>query len=102
MVLHFSLPCSREKYIQKFLLASLNTLTIIIIQKIVPKASSEFMFRLSFSLSDFIQCVHVMAGFRNNFQDHRRLAEKRVIGGYQKAGTSFLKRVTGRIFTISK
>jgi hypothetical protein len=23
-------------------------------------------------------------------------------GGYQKAGTSFLKRVTGRIFTISE
>jgi hypothetical protein len=26
----------------------------------------------------------------------------RVIGGYRKAGTSFLKRVTGRIFTLSK
>jgi hypothetical protein len=37
-----------------------------------------------------------MAGFRKNFQDHRWLAEKRVIGGYQKAGTSFLKRVTGK------
>jgi hypothetical protein len=45
---------------------------------------------------------NVFAGFRNNFQDYRRLAEKRVIGGCQKAGTSFLKRVTGRIFTISK
>jgi hypothetical protein len=54
------------------------------------------MFRLSFSLNDFIQCVHVMAGYRKNFQDHRWLAEKRVIGGYQKAGTSFLKRVAGK------
>jgi hypothetical protein len=41
-----------------------------------------------------------MAGFRNNFQVHRRLTEKRVIGCYQKGGTSFLQWVTGRIFTL--
>ncbi len=29
-------------------------------------------------------------------------SEKLLSGGYQKAGTSFLERVTGRNFTISK
>jgi hypothetical protein len=40
--------------------------------------------------------------FLLSHQDHKRLAEKRVLGNYQKAGTSILKRVTGGIFTISK
>jgi hypothetical protein len=73
----------------KFLLASLKTVLL----KIVPKAASNFCsgFPLLSSVN-FFQCIFI-AGFRNNFRD---------TGGYQKAGTSSLKRVTGRIFTICK
>jgi hypothetical protein len=54
-----------------------------------------------FSLVDFFQCTFI-AGFRNNVQDHRRVQGTafRDTGGYQKAGTSSLKRVTGRNFTL--
>ncbi len=47
----------------------------------------------------------MLGGFQNNFLDHRQLPSKQLseskvaIG---KAGTSFLKRVTGIIFTINK
>jgi hypothetical protein len=44
-----------------------------------------------------------MASFRDNFKDHRGLLEPtfRVTGGFRKAGTSFLKRVTDKgILTI--
>ncbi len=62
----------------KFLLTSLETLTPIL--KIVPKAASEFLFRLSFSLvggfSQVYSTIHVIAGFRNNFQVDRRLPEQ--------------------------
>ncbi len=55
------------------------------------------------SVPDFLLCrkyrsfafvpLHVTAGFRNNFQDHRQLPSwttLRVTGGCLKAGTSFL------------
>jgi hypothetical protein len=42
-----------------------------------------------------------MAGFRNNFRSHGAFETTfRVTGGYQKAGTSFLKMVTGRILEL--
>ncbi len=48
--------------------------------------------------------VHFIGGFQNNLQDHRRISEQlfRSIGGYQKTGRSSLKRVSIRIFRISK
>jgi hypothetical protein len=47
--------------------------------------------------------VHFIAGFRNDFQNHWRLAEQlfRASGGYQKVGTSSLKSVSVRIFRLS-
>ncbi len=63
-------------------------------------------------MRDFLYSVNVMGDFRNNFQDHRRLSEQllesqafgtafRVTIGYLKAGISFMKRITGRLFIIS-
>jgi hypothetical protein len=68
----------------KFLIAPLKTLTLI--GRFFP-----------------VQCTFI-DGFRNNFQDHSRVSEQlfRNTGGYQKAGTSSQKRVTGRNFTIGK
>jgi hypothetical protein len=67
----------------------------------------KFLFRLSFALAGRFFPVYI-------FQDHRRVTEQfsesqagygttfRDIGGYQKAGTSSLKKVTGMNVTISK
>jgi hypothetical protein len=53
------------------MIASLKTLIIL---QVVPKAASELLFRLSFAGHWLIfSSVHVVAGFRNNFQNHRRL-----------------------------
>jgi hypothetical protein len=52
------------------------------------------------SLVNFLLCSF-KDGFRNNIQDHRGLSEQ-FLDRRQKAGTSFLKMVSGRIFTISK
>jgi hypothetical protein len=83
----------------EFLLHSLKTLTQIL--KIVPKAASEFLFRLSFSLaggfSQVYVTVHVIAGFRKDFQVDRRLPEQ-LLASQAAIGTSFPKRVTvGRV-----
>ncbi len=51
----------------------------LLILKIVPKATSEFLCRLPFSvIGGFspVYTVHVIAGFWNHFQDHSRLSEK--------------------------
>jgi hypothetical protein len=72
----------KEKIIVKFLLATLKTLTN------SKDCSSP-------SLAIF-SSIHDIAGFRNTFQIHRRLS--RVTGGFLKVKTSFLKKVTGRIF----
>jgi hypothetical protein len=70
-----------------FLLASLKTHTN-------SKKFSESLL----SLVNFFQCTFI-ASFRNNFQDHSRDTEQflETKGGYQKAGTSSLKGVTGVI-----
>ncbi len=53
--------------------ASLKTLTN---SKSCSKSRIKFLFRLSLlSLVDFLQCTF-MAGFRNNFQEHRRISEQ--------------------------
>jgi hypothetical protein len=58
----------------KFLLASLKTLPDY--EKIVPKAASNFCSGFPLlSLVNFFQCTFI-AGFRNNFQDHRRVTEQ--------------------------
>jgi hypothetical protein len=67
-------------------------------------------FRISFWFFFCSWVLIIIAGFRNNFQDHRRLSEQfsgsqaafgtifRVKDGNLKAGTNFLKRTIGRIF----
>jgi hypothetical protein len=83
----------------KFLLASLKTLTN---SKSCSESRNKFLYRLSFALIGHLVYIHSrlseqfsesQAGFVTTFQG---------TGGYQKAGTSSLKRVTGRHFTISK
>ncbi len=48
--------------------------------------------------------MHIMGGLRNNFQNHIRVTEHgfTVTGGFLNAERSSLKRVTIRIFKISK
>ncbi len=77
----------------KILLPSLKTLLIL---KVVPKAASNFCSGFPMlSFVHFFLCI-VIAGFRSNFQNHSRVSEQlfKGTGGYQKAGTSSLKRVT--------
>jgi len=80
--------------------ASLKQLLIL---KNAPRAASEFLFRLTSAVIGQFSPI-VIAGFRNNFQNHRRpiRAIYLIADGCLKAGTSFLKRVTGRNFRISK
>jgi hypothetical protein len=85
----------------KFLLASLKTLTN---SKSCSESRIKFLFMLSFALIGQFSLVYIhfrlseqfsesQAGFGTTFKG---------TGGYQKAGTSSLKRFTGRNFTISK
>jgi hypothetical protein len=90
----------QEKNNNKVSLASLKTLAN---SKINPESRIKFLFRLSFVLIGRLSPAYM----------HNRLSEQfsgsqaafgttfRVTGGYRKAGTSSLKRATGRIFTIS-
>ncbi len=83
------------------MLASLKHL---LIQKIVPITAVNFCSELPSLLWVTFYSVHctLMAGFRNNFQNHHSAfgATFRVTGSYWKAGTGFLKSVTGRILKI--
>ncbi len=72
----------------KFLIASLKTLTS---YKNCSVSRIQFLFRFSFTLIG--QFSGSQAGYGTTFRDK---------GGYQKAGKSSLKRVTGMKFTISK
>ncbi len=78
----------------KFLLASLKTL----IASLIKFFCSCFP---PLSLVEFFQCTF-MSGFRNNFQNHRRLSEQllesQAAFGKPEQATY---RITGRIFTIS-
>ncbi len=79
----------------KVLLASLRTFTN---SKSYSERRIKFLFRLPFAvIGQFSSDIHSrlseqfsesQAGFRTTFKDK---------GGYQKGGTSSLKRVTGRV-----
>jgi hypothetical protein len=73
--------------------------------KVVPKAASKFCSSIP-SLSDSHGSMFssVLSWIAFNFQDHQRLRECILLSqaAIGKAGTSFLKRVSGRIFTIGK
>ncbi len=71
--LHCLVPSSREKNLMKLLLAFLKTLTT---SKNFSESRITFLFGLPLrSLVDFFQCTFI-AGFRNNFQDHRRVLKQ--------------------------
>jgi hypothetical protein len=73
------------------------------ISKRVLKAASELLFRLSVSVIGPFLLVHFIASFQNDVQNHRRpeqLLDFRVRDSCLKAGTSFFKRASGRIFRI--
>ncbi len=73
-----------------------------LILNIVPKAASEFLFQLSFAVTGRLSLVQYMAFGTISEQFSESQADLgtlfRVTGGFLKAGKSFLKRVTGRIF----
>jgi hypothetical protein len=73
--------------------------------KVVLKAASEFLFLLSFAtISQFsLVCSACHSQLTEKFfvSQAAFTATFRVTGGYIKAGTSLLKRITGRIFRIS-
>ncbi len=81
----------------KFLLFSLKIL------KVVPKAAS-FLFRLSFALIGQFILVYMHSWLSEIFSESQADfgTTFKGTGGYQKAGTSSLKRFTGRNLTISK
>jgi hypothetical protein len=86
----------------RFLLASLNTLTN---SKVVPKAASKFCSGFPLlSLINFFECRYIHSRLSEQFSESQAGFGKTIkgTGGYQKAGTSSLKRVSGRNFTISK
>jgi hypothetical protein len=102
MIFKFLAYLVREKNKYKFLLAFLKKLTN---SNNCTERCIKFLFRLSFAvlgLFSFVYTVHswqafrtifiITAVFQNNF---------RVAGGYLKDGTTSMKGVTGRIFTIS-
>jgi hypothetical protein len=80
-------------------------LTTLIDYKIVPKASSISIpaFLFSHWLIFSMQCTF-MGRLSEHFSgSHAAFGSTfRVTGGYQKAGTNFLKWVTGKIFTTSE
>ncbi len=78
--------------------------TYLLILKIAPEVASNLCSGFpSLSLVDFLQCI-VMAASEQFISRSKAAFETtfRVTGGYSKAGTNFLKRITGRIFTDNK
>ncbi len=77
--LNFKGALLKRKINVKFLLASLKTIT----NSKRPKDATKFLFRLSFSVigrfySLYLQSlyIHVISGFRKNFQDKRQFLEQ--------------------------
>jgi hypothetical protein len=85
----------------KILLASLKTFTI---SKNCSVNRINFLFRLSFALIGRFFPVYIHSRLSEQFSGSQAGYGKtfRDTGGYQKAGTSSLNRVTGRNFTIIK
>ncbi len=83
----------------RFLLATLKTLTNS--KKLFWKAALNFC---PVSLVDFSSVLYIHSRLSEQFSWSRAgyLTTFGDTGGYQKAGTSSLKRVTGRNFTISR
>ena len=95
MVFKFLACLVQEKMIYlKFLFVSLKTLTK---SKIVPEAASYFLYRLY--LADFLRCPF-LGSLRHDISDHRWVPVSFFM--IKLAASEHLKRVTGRIITISK
>jgi hypothetical protein len=64
----------------------------------------KFLFRLSFALIGRFILVYIHSKLSEQFSESQAGfgTTFKGTGGYQKAGTSSLKRITGRNFTISK
>jgi hypothetical protein len=84
----------------KFLLASWKTVTN---SKNCSESRIKFLVRLSFALIGlFFQCHSQRLAKQFSGSQAGNGTTFRDTGGYQEAGKSSLKRVTGRTFTISK
>jgi hypothetical protein len=85
----------------KFFLASLKTLTD---SKYCSVSRIKVLFRLSFALIGRFFPVYIHSRLSEQFSGSQAGygTTLRDTGGYQKAGTSSLKRVTEKNFTISK
>jgi hypothetical protein len=77
----------------KFLLASLKTLTN---SKSCSESRIKFLFRLSFALNGQFFLLYIHSRLSEQFSESQAGFGKtfKGTGGYQKAGTSSLKRVT--------
>ncbi len=102
-MVNFLVVFSERKRSIKFLLASLKTLTN---SKYCSESCIRINVQLFFTSIDLFPSLLLcyrsifrrsMAGFRNNFQDHRRLPV--CILTVRIAVLGFLKRITERIFT---
>ncbi len=82
-----------DKKSMKILLPSLKTLLIL---KVVPKAASNFWsgFPLLSLVNFFLVYIHSRFSEQFSESQARFGTTFKATGGYQKAGTSFLKRVT--------
>jgi hypothetical protein len=88
-----SLPSSKEKLNMKFLLASLKTITN---SKNCSESRIKFQVRLSFALTGPFFPVYIHSRLSEQFSGSEAVygTTFRDTSGYQKAGTSSLKRVT--------
>jgi hypothetical protein len=84
-----------------FLLASLKTLADC---ENCSESRIKILFRLSFALTGQFFQVYIHSRISEQFSESQAAFRTtfKGTGGYQKAGTSSLKRVTGRNFTISE
>ncbi len=100
MVLNFDTALLKRKINKKFLLASLKRIIII---KVVPKAEFKKSGLPHWSL--FCSAPHTCHSLLSEQYSWSQKAFGTILkflGSFLKAGTSFLKSVSGRIFWISK
>jgi hypothetical protein len=101
MVFQFLACLVLKKIKMEFLLASLKTPTN---SKSCSESRIKFLFRLSFARTGQFFLVYIHSRLSEQFSESQADfgTTLKGTGGYQKAGTSSLNRVTGRNFTISK